>query len=485
MDFHDDSDAPLAKRSSRHSFETHDRIINVKFLKELAGSVPFKASIPFKASVPFKAAAAIKTLAPVKTMSVNEEPNLKLTDKKRLTPFRLIKDLFKQGKAEEIYAWICNATASERQTAINYAINQFFDMDRIDLITMSFTYLNINFQTIENLEMGILLIRYYLHFNSHEEAMKVLTNLNAKSLIRKRHVELIVEYYQQKGFLLDAYDLFNTFYRDRFNITVEEVIPMLIPMLKPYIENHFIIKNVLSLINHKALYFPAKMAFEYNYEITSSPPADLIKIPIDLSEALSKIVPLLPYKKKFKTREEELASLLSSTSIQDSLSYTFNGVKYVIDGANVLFSESGCGKPQILYKMVQELALLGPVVVVLHQRHFNKGLVTRAHLNILNVQLCITPYGVNDDYYSLFVSMSNNAILITNDLFRDHIFKLDPVISLWHKEYVANYTNLKFPAYSCKINFPLTFSHRVQSTYDNFYLCTADPSEWIIIPVVH
>lgn len=424
---------------------------------------------------------SVKDVKPVQ-MQVKMQAKIKKEAKTRLTPFRLIKELFKAGKAEEIYSWICNALQSEREAALNYAINQFFDMDRIDLIDKTFTYLNVNFYTIENLELGILLIRYYLYFNNHEAAIKVVENLTLKSdcLIRKRHIELIVEFYHRNELHLAAYELYDKFYTDRFrfNVTVEDVIPFLHPTAAS------VKMQVLSSINHKSLYFPSIMAFNFNYIITSEPPADLVKIPIDTTFIAEKIKELLPFKKKVlkaqsgEAHETELARLLSHATIEEaSCKVNFKDISYVIDGANVLFSVNSKPHPELLYKMMQDVSLLGPVVVVLHQRHFKNGIVDFKRFSMKNVQVCITPYGVNDDYYSLYVSLINNAILITNDLFRDHIFKIDPMISLWHKEYVANYNE------RLKINYPLPFSHRVQfkSKDNTFYLPTSDPSEWIII----
>ena len=168
----------------------------------------------------------------------------------------------------------------------------------------------------------------------------------------------------------------------------------------------------------------------------------------------------------------------SSLTLQDE--YTselhYKDVKFVVDGANVLFSFNGQPKVECLIKSIKDLSVKGHVVVVLHQRHFKNGIVQVEMFNLPNVSLCVTPFGINDDYYSHLIAMTHNCTLVTNDLYRDH-YKLHINVERWCKENLASYDE------NIDIDLPLPFSHCVQymEEINTYFLPTIDSNRWIVI----
>jgi hypothetical protein len=148
--------------------------------------------------------------------------------------------------------------------------------------------------------------------------------------------------------------------------------------------------------------------------------------------------------------------------------------KFVIDGANVLFACHNGVKT--LNKILNQLCSDGSVVtLVLHKRHFNGKLKDSLSclLNHPFINLIQTPYGVNDDYYSIYIAMKNESYLVTNDKFRDHIYHIDPQIAKWHKQYVVNFSN------DGVLNMPVPYSHCIQLLEDTgaIWIPSTDP-QW-------
>lgn len=186
----------------------------------------------------------------------------------------------------------------------------------------------------------------------------------------------------------------------------------------------------------------------------SAPPEGLALIPMDLQATADKIYQKLPLNVK----------VLPADTIQHMLN-----VKYIIDGANVLFS-SGV---QTLRNIINHLKVqgLGKVVVVIHRRHSLAHTIKDTDVIIVN-----TPYGVNDDYYAIWLAMTHSAYLVTNDQFRDHVYYISPLIRSWRKQAIIGFTNEN-------LVWPLPFSHCIQFVNDAYWFPTEDPGKWIKIMV--
>ena len=105
-------------------------------------------------------------------------------------------------------------------------------------------------------------------------------------------------------------------------------------------------------------------------------------------------------------------------------------VKFVVDGANVLYSQSGAYKPEILASMLAKLPAEN-TVVVLNSRH-------RKTVMLAGSRILWTPRGVNDDDYAIYLAVNSGATLISNDEYGDHRARCPDknLFDLWSHTYV-------------------------------------------------
>lgn len=113
----------------------------------------------------------------------------------------------------------------------------------------------------------------------------------------------------------------------------------------------------------------------------------------------------------------------------------------IIDGNNILFSKSGKITPgsfnclKTIYNTVNEL--IGKPLVIIHKRHL--GNIPEYLLDFFNrINIYPTPYKHNDDWFILIALLYSleSQFIISNDKFRDHIFKYD--IDLPNKHQLKN-----------------------------------------------
>jgi hypothetical protein len=179
-----------------------------------------------------------------------------------------------------------------------------------------------------------------------------------------------------------------------------------------------------------------------------------------------------------KSGQDLTSQVEQQSSFKDS-----NLLHYVIDGANVLFSShDGLQK---LHNIVENLhvnvKVCTEITIVLHKRHFQKNgkaaaLKQHRFKKDIKINIVETPYGVNDDYYSIFIAMKNNCLLVTNDKFRDHIYHISPRIHLWHKQTVISFND------DGTLNMPTPYTHCIQKINDtNMWFPSTNPSLGIIL----
>lgn len=107
--------------------------------------------------------------------------------------------------------------------------------------------------------------------------------------------------------------------------------------------------------------------------------------------------------------------------------------KIIIDGGNILFSYNGkvCKKGyQLLLDLINYFYDQNIIpILVIHKRHLklnknnnvNKIIIKLIKLN--DEFIFRTPYNKNDDLFILFIGLSLECNIITNDNFKDHIYK--------------------------------------------------------------
>lgn len=188
--------------------------------------------------------------------------------------------------------------------------------------------------------------------------------------------------------------------------------------------------------------------------------------------------------------------------------------KYIIDGANVLYYAAKQAKRKSdvkitvdsyrrvsrMLKALMKLSSDAQILLVLHERHFDpKGsrYMREGALREIKywgrlkcVDICRTPRRCNDDYYSLINAfMRPTSLLITNDLFRDHVLKLSSknhnldLIAQWRQEKVVEY-DMGPRDGPVLLTVPPAFSFRIQRVKNTYYvpIVMDSPALWLAIP---
>lgn len=150
-----------------------------------------------------------------------------------------------------------------------------------------------------------------------------------------------------------------------------------------------------------------------------------------------------------------------------------DGIEYVIDVGNILYSKKGEYSFDSLKNIISTLGLdLKHLLFVMNKSH-HKTFLREIPLapNIL-----ITPKGQHDDLYIIKCGIVNNAFIISNDQYRDLIFtSKSELFKYWINDYVVSYRlvshNLIY------FNFK-RYSQRIQFIDDKFYVPTIEDG-WV------
>ena len=342
-----------------------------------------------------------------------------------------------------VYWWFLNTDEKTVKLAGPYGLHILLSAGRLDLVKLALEHMGISWETVDNPELAILTVEYLTMSGSMDEALSVATRMTIADTgpsARKRIVELLLEAcYNKQGDFHNAALIIKTFLTGKpFNASAWDLAPMLDAPRE-------ISTEVFSWFIGQEIYLPVVHG-------TVDPPADLTIMPLELTNIHREISDRLAMKGK-KVPADIVMSLKA---------------KFIIDGANVLFS----GGEPLLKRIISQLSPMGPVSVVLHQRH---NVSNAADFIRTGASLCRTPYGVNDDYYSLSLAMGNSAYLVTNDQFRDHVNEISPLIKTWRKTAVIG-----FKLDGTLIN-PYPFSHCIQRTPSGYCIPTDDPQRWFVI----
>jgi len=103
----------------------------------------------------------------------------------------------------------------------------------------------------------------------------------------------------------------------------------------------------------------------------------------------------------------------------------------IIDGGNVLHARSGIIGPTSLIDLENLIKLvkkeIGNLLLIIHYRHLKTWPNLINQLNLMNISYYLTPYNMNDDIFILwfFLIFNSQSYIISNDKYRDHIFKFE------------------------------------------------------------
>jgi hypothetical protein len=166
-----------------------------------------------------------------------------------------------------------------------------------------------------------------------------------------------------------------------------------------------------------------------------------------------------------------------------------NGLDYVIDGANVLFSKGNITLEGYmrLDALIQTLKkTTNNYLIVLHNRHFSYNGKDCKHIKkicskwVNSGKCCSTPRGLDDDWFSIMAAMMYYPCnIITNDQFRDHTFYISDKLKHWRLDYGIEYSfvgNRK-----CVLSYPPTYSRVIQynKESDKYFIPIDDNIHWI------
>lgn len=136
--------------------------------------------------------------------------------------------------------------------------------------------------------------------------------------------------------------------------------------------------------------------------------------------------------KMYTIPSNQIKSILSE--VQKESSITFN-VKHkfaaIIDGGSVIHSRGGIINVNSLNDlvMISKVAqtTMGDPLVVIHKRHTKTIPNLEKEMQKNGINYYLTPHKMNDDLFILnfFLSLGTKPYIITNDMYRDHIFKFE------------------------------------------------------------
>jgi hypothetical protein len=178
----------------------------------------------------------------------------------------------------------------------------------------------------------------------------------------------------------------------------------------------FILENKLI----KLLYYLDKLFIESNYNINS-------------------LVKPHPYLlNKINIKQNLILSILEKIELEFSIIIINNINKFytnlkkvfnvIIDAGNILFGRNGIITNNSLIDLeniiIKTKKTIGEPLIIIHQKHLKKNKIVDIFLRT-NTEYYKTPYNLNDDLFILWFFLKSNceSHIISNDKYRDHIFK--------------------------------------------------------------
>lgn len=215
----------------------------------------------------------------------------------------------------------------------------------------------------------------------------------------------------------------------------------------------------------------------------------IIKIPFNESDRIQLINNL------------EKVYLNEKIIIMDELKKTIKNKNYnaFIDGNNILFyidrsiTLNSFIRLESIYK---EISKTHRPLITLHRRHkdfLNKNLKGSDFkkavkiLESLKKNIFYTPYKMNDDWFFIWAGITtNNSLVVTNDLLRDHINKIseENIISntlfRWISDYIVRYDFINTNPYNPILTYPNKISVKIQQN-NNVWHLPINKEEWICL----
>lgn len=248
-----------------------------------------------------------------------------------------------------------------------------------------------------------LILKFYIKTNNTEE-INCFYNLHKENLMRRDILGFSSYFYNLD--MKKSIESFN-YLLSNFKLTPDN--------LKFIVENR--LDRLLELMDGQYVRLDAKgldidlsklKFYDFSDEVTSN--------------TLKKILKLIP-----SSKIENFTESISKENKQ----------KVIIDAGNVLFSKKGevtIDGYKYLLNMVEYFKSKKIIpLVIIHSRHLKKNFRgSQRPVEVVKIidklkeinqsYIFETPYGMNDDYFILYCSISLKSKIITNDNYKDHIF---------------------------------------------------------------
>lgn len=368
-----------------------------------------------------------------------------------------------------IFRWFLGATPQALNLAGAYGLHLLVESNNMALAAEAMKIMDITYENVENPELAIVFVHYLVskEIPDTDTAMSIVERFMNPCRIRKRVVDLILQsLIRTENWVYACQVVQRYILNGPFNATIEDIQPFIF-----YCKNPYILNILLPQFVGQTLYLD-----EGNMNLVPAP-ISLQRFNLADEAMINDMYQRLPMKPG-QALPTEVEQQINLKGFKDS------NLHYVIDGANVLFSShDGLKKLHHIVENLHDLNHKGSIeiTIVLHKRHFQKNgkaasLKQQRFKKDIKMNIVETPYGVNDDYYSIFIAMKNNCLLVTNDKFRDHIYHISQRIQLWHKQTVISFND------DGTLNMPTPYTHCIQQINDtNIWFPSTNPSLGIIL----
>lgn len=241
-----------------------------------------------------------------------------------------------------------------------------------------------------------------------------------------KQIEYIIEISNQKLMKRDYLSLINYYYHTDLIKSIYILENNILS--KTLHNNNFIIltKDINYIIENKLFKILEKLEGQFietsnnDYPLINSEQLDL-KLKFIDDEINSRIL-------------EDVEKLLpdeTKNNLNHLMKNKFRNIEALIDGGNVMHSNQGIINQQSVNNLelliTQVKKTVGNPLIIIHKRHLKIFPNMITSFNLLNVNYYLTNYGMNDDIFILwfFLKTGSKTFIISNDKYRDHIFKFE------------------------------------------------------------
>ena len=176
-------------------------------------------------------------------------------------------------------------------------------------------------------------------------------------------------------------------------------------------------------------------------------------------------------------RKDDIIKYYQTKIPIDSFSDFINrleNIDVILDGGNIIYNGKDINIGKLEHILLKSFDIYSNPLIVIHCRHFKK--LTDKKLSFISKykdHIFMTPYGVYDDYYQILGMIFKNISIITNDMFRDHIFDMFKIFDSKNNQ-IKHYIESMCLTYGKNISTFRPFSNCIQYNDNYIYIPTDD-----------